>query len=89
MSKTKVLWNDIRDKIIDLHKAGMGNKTISKKSGEKDTVGAITGKWNMEEKQDNSQSPSLWSSMQDLILWGKDESEKDEGLVHNCTGRAP
>ncbi len=32
------LSKDIRDKIIDLHKAGMSYKIISKKLGEKDTV---------------------------------------------------
>ncbi len=42
MGKTKELSMDIRDKIVDLHKAGMGYKTISKKlSEEETTVGAI------------------------------------------------
>ncbi len=46
MGKTKELWKDIRDKIVDLHEAGMGYKTISKKLGEKETtVGAIIRKW--------------------------------------------
>ncbi len=46
MGKTKELSKDIRDKIVDLHKAGMGYKTISKKLGEKETtVGAIIWKW--------------------------------------------
>ncbi len=37
---------DIRDKIVDLHEAGMDYKTISKKLGEKETtVGAIIWKW--------------------------------------------
>ncbi len=46
MGKTKELSKDIRDKIVDLHKAGMGYKTISKKLGEKETtVGAIIRKW--------------------------------------------
>lgn len=31
--KTKNLRNGVRDKIGDLHKAGMGYKTISKKLG--------------------------------------------------------
>ena len=36
----------IRDKIVDLHKAGMGYKKISKQLGEKlTTVGAIIRKW--------------------------------------------
>ena len=42
MGKTKELSKDVRDKIVDLHKAGMGYETISKKLGEKETtVGAI------------------------------------------------
>uniref|UniRef100_A0A9J8D104 Sleeping Beauty transposase HTH domain-containing protein n=1 Tax=Cyprinus carpio carpio TaxID=630221 RepID=A0A9J8D104_CYPCA len=46
MGKTKELSKDVRDKIVDLHKAGMGYKTISKKLGEKGTsVGAIIQKW--------------------------------------------
>ncbi|KAK6292578.1 hypothetical protein J4Q44_G00371620 [Coregonus suidteri] len=35
MAKTKELTKDVRDKIVDLHKAGMGNKTIAKQLGEK------------------------------------------------------
>ena len=46
MGKTKELSKDIRDKIVDLHKAGMGYKTISKKLNEKvTTVGAIIRRW--------------------------------------------
>ncbi len=46
MAKTKELSKDVRDKIVDLHKAGMGYKTIAKQSGEKvTTVGAIIHKW--------------------------------------------
>ncbi len=46
MGKPKELSKDIRDKIVDLHKDGMGYKTISKQLGEKETpVGAIIRKW--------------------------------------------
>ena len=46
MAKTKELSKDVRDKIVDLHKAGMGYKTIAKQLGEKvTTVGAIIRKW--------------------------------------------
>ncbi len=38
MAKTKELSKDIRDKIVDLHKAGMGYKTIAKQLGEKVTT---------------------------------------------------
>ncbi len=46
MAKTTELSKDVRDKIVDLHKAGMGYKTITKQLGEKvTTVGAIVRKW--------------------------------------------
>ncbi|KAL0176776.1 hypothetical protein M9458_029106, partial [Cirrhinus mrigala] len=46
MAKTKELFKDVRDKIVDLHKAGMGYKTIAKQLGEEvTTVGAIIRKW--------------------------------------------
>ncbi|KAJ8356349.1 hypothetical protein SKAU_G00191430 [Synaphobranchus kaupii] len=46
MGKTKELSKDVRDKIVDLHKAGMGYKTIGKQLVEKETtVGAIILKW--------------------------------------------
>ncbi len=47
MAKTKEqLSKDVRDKIVDLHKAGMGYKTIAKQLGEKvTTVGEIIRKW--------------------------------------------
>uniref|UniRef100_A0AAZ3QI69 Transposase Tc1-like domain-containing protein n=1 Tax=Oncorhynchus tshawytscha TaxID=74940 RepID=A0AAZ3QI69_ONCTS len=45
MAKTRELCKDIRDKIVDLHKAGMGYRTIGKQFGEKAiTVGAIIRK---------------------------------------------
>ncbi len=46
MGKTKELSKDTRDKIVDLHKAGMSYRTISKQLGEKETtVSAIIRKW--------------------------------------------
>ena len=46
MGKTKELSKDFRDKIVDLHKAGMGYKKISKQLGENlTTVGAIIREW--------------------------------------------
>uniref|UniRef100_A0AAZ3QXW4 SAM domain-containing protein n=1 Tax=Oncorhynchus tshawytscha TaxID=74940 RepID=A0AAZ3QXW4_ONCTS len=43
---TRELCKDIRVKIVDLHKAGMGYRTIGKQLGEKaTTVGAIIRKW--------------------------------------------
>ncbi len=45
MTKSKELFRDVRDKIVDLHKAGMGYKNIAKQLGEKvTTVGAIIRK---------------------------------------------
>ena len=46
MAKNRELCKDIRDKIVDPHKAGMGYRTISKQLGEKEiTVGANIRKW--------------------------------------------
>ncbi len=46
MAKTKELSKDVRDKILDQHKAGMDYKTIAKQLGEKvTTVGTIIRKW--------------------------------------------
>ncbi len=46
MTKTKELSKNVRDKIVDLHKAGMGFKTIAKQLGEKmTTVRAIIHEW--------------------------------------------
>ncbi|XDV53002.1 hypothetical protein PO909_021618 [Leuciscus waleckii] len=46
MAKTRELCMDIRDKIVDLHKAGLGYRAIGKQLGEKaTTVGAIIRKW--------------------------------------------
>ena len=52
MAKTRELCKDIRDKIVDLHKAGMGYRTIGKQLGEKaTTVGAIIRKWKKFKRQ--------------------------------------
>ncbi len=46
MAKTKELSKDVKDKIVDLQKAGMGYKTIAKPLSEKvTTVGTINRKW--------------------------------------------
>jgi hypothetical protein len=46
MANTREPCKDIRDKIVDLHKAGMGYRIIGKQLGEKaTTVGAIIRTW--------------------------------------------
>ncbi|KAL0149371.1 hypothetical protein M9458_055409 [Cirrhinus mrigala] len=46
MAKTKELSKNVRDKIVNLQKAGMGYKAIAKQLGEKvKTAGAIIHKW--------------------------------------------
>uniref|UniRef100_A0A4W5LQC1 Uncharacterized protein n=1 Tax=Hucho hucho TaxID=62062 RepID=A0A4W5LQC1_9TELE len=58
MAKTKELSKDVRDKIVDLHKAGMGYKTIAKQLGEKvTTVGAIIRKWKKHKRTVNLPRP--------------------------------
>ena len=54
MAKTRELCKEIRDKIVDLHKAGMGYRTIGKQLGEKaTTVGTIIRKWKTYKTTDN------------------------------------
>ncbi len=85
MAKTKELSKDVRDKIVDLHKAGMGYKTITKQLGEKvTTVGATNSQ--MEETQNNYQSPSVWGSMQDLTSWSFNDHENGEESALKCQG---
>lgn len=46
MGKSKELSTDIRDRIVDLHKPGMGYKRIRKQLGEKrSTFRAVIRKW--------------------------------------------
>ncbi len=61
MAKTKELSKDVRYKIVDLHKPGMGYKTIVKQFGEKVTTFGVMRKWN--ETQHICQSPSVWGSL--------------------------
>ena len=78
MGKTKELSKDIRDKIVDLHKAGMGYKKISKQLGEKlTTVGAIIRKWKKHKATANlmlSTTPRtlspLWSMEVETLCFG-------------------
>ncbi len=60
MAKTKELSKDVKDKIVDLHKAGMDYKTKQLGDGDEKVtkVGAIIRKW---KKQNNCQSPSVWA----------------------------
>ena len=75
MGKTKELSKDIREKIVDLHKAGMGYKKISKQLGEKlTTVGAIIRKW--KKHKNHRQSPSVWGSTQDLASSDINDDER-------------
>ncbi len=72
MGKTKELSKDTRDKIGDLHKAGMGYRTIGKQLGEKaTTVGAIIRKWKKFKMTVNLP--------QDLASWSINDPEKGEG----------
>ncbi len=85
MAKTKELSKDVRDKIVNLHKAGMGYKTIAKQLGEKvTTVGAIIRKW--KKHKITVKSPSDWGSMQDLTSWSFNDHENGEESAQNYTG---
>ena len=73
MAKTKELSMDIRDKIVDLHKAGMGYKRIGKQLGEKrSTVGAVIRKWKKHHTTANLPRPGpphkIWPGGVSLIM---------------------
>ena len=86
MAKTKELSKNVRDKIVDLHKAGIDYKTITKQRCEwLTTVGAIYSQ--MEETQ-NCQSPSVWGSMQDLTSWSFNDHENGEEGAQINTGES-
>ena len=90
MGKTKELSKDIRDKIVDLHKAGMGYKKISKQHGEKlTTVGAIIRKWKKHKVPANlpqSGAPRKISPRGISMMMGRvraQPSTTQEGLVND------
>ena len=83
MAKTKDLSKDVRDKIVDLHKAGMGYKT--KQLDEKvTTVGVIIRKWKKHKIMINL--PRSVGSMQDLTSWSCNDHENGEESAQNYTG---
>ena len=87
MGKTKELSKDIRDKIVNLHKAGMGYKKISKQIGEKlTTVGAIIREWKKHKVTANL--PRSGGSMQDLASWDINDDKKGQGSAQYYTGGA-
>ncbi len=62
----------------------MGYKTIAKHLGEKVTTAGVI--MQMEETQNNCQSPSVWGSMQDLTSWRFNDHENGEESAQNYTG---
>ncbi len=82
MAKTKELSKDVMDKIVDLHKAEMDYKTIAKQLRENSWCDYSQ----MEETQNNYQSPSVWGSMQDLTSWSFNNHENGEESAQNYTG---
>ncbi len=84
MAKTKELSKDVRDKIVDLHNAGMGYKTIAKQLGEKVTTCVIICKWKKHKITVNLTSD--WGSMQDLTSWSFNDHENGEESAQNYTG---
>ncbi|KAL0158951.1 hypothetical protein M9458_047027, partial [Cirrhinus mrigala] len=83
MAKTKELSKDVRDEIVDLHKAGTSYKTIAKQLGEKvTTFGVIIHKW---KKHKITINPSVWGSMKDLTSWSFIDHENGEESAQNYT----
>ena len=87
MGKTKELTKDVRDKIVDLHKAGMGYKTIGKQLGEKQTtIGAIIRKWKQHQTTVNrsrSGAPCKISPRAVSVIIRKVQNNPITPLLHN------
>ncbi len=78
MGKTKELSKDTRDTIVDLHKAGMGYRTIGKQLGEKTTtVGTIIRKWKKFKMTVNL--PRTGAPCKISPQWSINDPEKGEG----------
>ena len=87
MGKTKDLSKDIRDKILDLHKAGMGYMKISKRLGEKLTsVGAIIRKCKKHTVTANF--PRSGAPHKISASWDINDDEKGQGSAQEDTGGA-
>lgn len=71
MPKTKGLSKDVRDKIVDLHKAGMSYKTIAKQLGEKVTSAGV----NIHKRKNHKITASVRSSTQDLNPWSFNDNK--------------
>ena len=57
MAKTKEISKDVSDKIVDLHKYGMGYKTIAKQLGEKVTKElSISTLWSCNDHENDEES---------------------------------
>ncbi len=83
MAKIKELSKEVRDKIVDLHEAGMGYKTITKQLGEKVTTdGAIIRKWKKHKITVNLPQGSI----QDYTSWSFKDHENGEESAQNYTG---
>ncbi len=80
MAKTKELSKEVRDKIVDLHEAGMSYKTIAKQLGEKVTTdGAIIRKWKKHKITVNLPQGSI----QDYTSWSFNDHENGEESAQN------
>ncbi len=78
MAKTKQLSKDVKDKIVDLHKAGMGYKTIAKQLGEVIRVGAIIHKWKKHKITVNL--PRSWMDIP-AWQWPKTHGQGNKGVA--------
>lgn len=82
LGKTKQLLKDAREQPIDLHKATMDDKTISKNLGDKVTAAGVIQKW---KKYKTLCQPQ---SIQDLPSLGEDDHEKGDRSGQKYTGGA-
>ncbi|KAK6319897.1 hypothetical protein J4Q44_G00090040 [Coregonus suidteri] len=88
MAKTRELCKDIRDKIVDLHKAGMGYRTIGKQL---ELFGLNSTRRVWRKKKDEYNPKNTIPTVKhggggNIILWGC-FSAKGTGRLHRIEGR--
>ncbi len=85
MAKTKELSKDVRDKIVGPTQ-GWNGLQDHRQAAWWEGDNSWCNYSQMEETQNNCQSPSVWGSMKDLTSWSFNDHENGEESAQNYTG---